>query len=316
MTATVAENALEDLTQDALYAADDPEPGAAPPGIGPDTITAEAPYGYTQDRVSKQWRPKKAPGRPHTPRSAEQIAAEPPPPPPPADEPPAAAPKPPPVTDADVPMPKGGVIARKVDKLYRRAGKILRRLDYDLGQALIECTRADEEDDITAGQAWEALCRDNPRIRAWVLQFTRGGTWQDLIMVHAPLAVALFSKPWILSHIPLMSMIGGFFEADDDDQAGDGGQDLDGDGRAEDLTPGDLEAMADTHSAVMRRAGAGVTLTRIAAKLADGSARPEDLDQLDPDLVAAAQAMAAQGKIPAGLRRNQPKSRPRSKRRH
>lgn len=310
MTTATAETPLEDLTQDSLYASDDAlDPGAATAGgpIGPDTITPEAPYGYTQDRVTKEWRPKKAPGRPHTPKDAEQLAAGPPPPPPPADEPPRTDVKPPPPADEDVPMPKGGTIAKAVDKLYRRAGRIMRHLDRDIGEALIACTHADEEDDITAGQAWEALCRTNPRIRAWVLQFTKGGAWQDLLMVHAPIAIAILSKPWILSHIPFMSIIGEWFAGDDDGQADDddGGQ----------LEPGDLEQIADTHSAVMQRAGAGVTLQRIAAKLADGSARPEDLDQLDPDLVAAAQAMAAKG-VPPGFRRQQPKNRTRAKRRH
>jgi len=316
MTAVTTENP-SGLIDDALYASDPdgpegPETPAETPEepFGPDTITPDAPFGYTRDSSAPGgWRPKKAPGRPRRPRSADEIAAEPPPPRAP-DEAPAQAPKPPPLTDEDVPMPAGGTIAKKINRLYRRAGRVLRKLDEETGVAFLECTRKDEPDDVTVGEAWEQLAKDNPRIRAWLLNLVKGGAWQDLALAHAPIAAAIFMRRWLLDHVPFMGMVAAWFERDDDDQDdGDGG----GRGGAGLLQAADVEAMAGVHADVMRRAGSGVTIKRLAAKLADGSASIDDLDQLDPGLVAAAQKLAASG-VPPGFRRHQPKNRPRSKR--
>lgn len=318
---TTATDEEIDLSNDDFYGPDVPGPGpdpghtapsSAPPG--PDTITDEAPYGYTQDRKTGTWRPKLSPGRPRTPKSPAELAAEPPPPPPAADEAP-GPPRPPAApTDDDVPMPRGGTIAKGVDRFYRRVGRIVRHMDYDIGQAIIATTRAEEPDDITVGQAWETLCRDNVRIRWFVLSFLKGGAWQDLAMAHGPIVAAIFAKEWVLKHLPIINMLGAWFERDTDDD----GQ-ADDDGRGPRLERGDIEAMAAAADESMRqaagRAGAGVTISRLAAKLADGSASPDDLEHLDPELVKAATAMAQKG-VPPGFRRQQPKNRSRAKRRH
>jgi hypothetical protein len=314
---TIATEPGFDLADDALYAADpdapeDAEEAPADGQLGPDIITPEAPFGYTRDRSAPGgWRPKKAPGRPRLPRTPEEIAAEPPPPRTP-DEPPRQGAKPLPPADEDVPMPAGGTIARKVNKFYRRAGRVLKNLDEEVGVAFIECTRKEDADDVTVGEAWEALAKDNPRIRAWLLNFVKGGTWQDLALAHASIAAAIFMRRWLLEHIPFMGMVASWFERDEDDQADD--SEDGGRGAAELLEAADVEAMAGVHSDVMRRAGSNVTIKRMAAKLADGSASLADLEHLDPELVAAAQKMASQG-VPPGLRRHQPKSTTRRKRR-
>jgi len=306
-----------DLANDDLYAPDAAEDaaGGAPFEPGPDTITDEAPFGYTRDPAAPGgWRPKKAAGRPRIPRSAAELAAEPEPEPRPPDEAPRPGSGPAPLADDDVPMPKGGTIARQANRLYRRVGRVVRKLDYDIGTAIIECTKAEEPDDVTVGQAWEELCRTNVRIRRFVLGFLKGGAWQDLAMAHAPIVAAIFAKEWVLKHIPFFDLIAGWFERDDDD----GGQ-ADDDDRPT-LEPGDLAAMRDVTEATMRqaaeRAGGGVTIQRLARKLADGSATEEDLEHLDPNLVAAAQSLAHKG-VPPGFRRQQPKrGGSRAKRRH
>ncbi len=305
MTAIIEENP----TDDALYADEPATEAAAAAEPGPDDVTAAAPYGWTRDRATGLMRPKLAPGRPRAPRTPEELADEPEPPPRPHDEPPAQDRKPLPPTDDDVPMPAGGVIAKKVNRLYRRIGRALRKLDDEIGTAFLEVTRKEDPDDVTAGEAWENLAKDNPRIRAWILNAIKGGAWQDLIFAHGAIAMAIFTKRWILEHIPIIGMAASWFERDDDD-----GQAGDDDGQAEQLEPADVQAMADTSAAIMRRAGSNVTIKRMAAKLADGSASLEDLEHLDPELVAAAQSMAARG-LPPGLRR-QPQKRSRAKRRH
>lgn len=311
-----------DLANDDFYGPDvpktGPDPGHPPPeqaGPGPDTITDKAPYGYTQDRRTGQWRPKLSPGRPRTPKSPAELAAEPPPELPAPDEAP-GPPRPPAApTDDDVPMPRGGTIAKGVNRLYRRIGRIARAMDHDIGQAIIASTRAEDPDDVTVGDAWENLCRGNVRIRAFVLNALKGGAWQDLAMAHGPIVAAIFAKEWVINHLPVINMLAGWF-AHDDDQDGD---DQDGDDRGPRLEAADIRAMAATAEDSLRkaagRAGAGVTISRLAAKLADGSASPADLEHLDPELVKAATAMAQRG-IPPGFRRQQPKTRSRAKRRH
>jgi hypothetical protein len=288
---TVTDTGAElDPTADEFFTADAPdglEPAAAdgPPPDDPD----HAPYGWTRDRETHDWRPKKTPGRPRAtpPPSAEDVAAA------PVIEHPEDTPPPPrgrkrrspPPTDATVPMPKGGVIARGVDRLYRRAGRMIRILDDEIGLAVIECSRPDPEDPDapTAGQAWEALARDNPRVRAWLLGLLKGGTWQDLIMVHAPIALALFTRDWVRRLIPgaVLERAAESMLVPDPEDAGP--DDL----RPEDV--GDMQRAAEAHA------------QRIAAKMGV---------KVPPNVAAAAMAQAERmqqaREAPEAFRRQQP----------
>jgi len=237
MTAVIEESTGINLADDALYADDDDEPGEVPGQDAPPASSADAPYGYTLDRETREWRPKKRPGRPKVPASAEELAGQ-----PPVDRPADRAPgrgksaRPP---AEEVPMPAGGVIARGVNKLYRRAGKVVRAMDYDIGTAIIECTHKEDEDDLTVGEAWEALCKSNPRIRRFVLSCLKGGAWSDLIMAHAPIAMAIAMKPAILRFLP-SRLIESVAEPDDDTPEGEG--DLPGGMTAADAA--EMEALA------------------------------------------------------------------------
>lgn len=299
MTVTAEDTDL-DPTADEYFGADVPddlEPPAAdgPPPEDPD----RAPYGWTRDTKTHQWRPKKSPGRPKhaPPPGPEEVAAAPPinrpedaPPPPRSRKRRGPAP-----TDESVPMPKGGVIARGVDRLYRRAGRMIRILDDEIGLAVIECSRPDPEDPDapTAGQAWEALAKDNPRVRAWLLGLLKGGTWQDLIMVHAPIALALFTRDWVRRLIPgavLERAAESMLVPDPEDATEDS------------LTPEDVDDMqraAEAHA------------QRIASKMGV---------KVPPNVAAAAmrqaEAMQARAEAPEAFRRQQPtKSGSRAKRR-
>lgn len=312
MTVTAEDNAAEiDLAGDVLFAEDPPSEDVS---AGQESAQ-DIPDGYVRDRDTGEIRPRKRPGRrpkPVTPPDETELAAA-----APIEPEPDTAPKPPgkhrrffAIPDGpaeEIPMPRGGVIAKGVDRLYRRAGKIIRAADYDIGQAVIECTRREDDDDQTVGEAWEAVARNNPRIRRYLLTAVSGGDWADLVMAHAPVGMAIVMKPAISrmiipqaddkGNLQQPGIIGravqSFLEPDEDSADGD-------------LLPEDAEEIASVANAQMERmadrvarsmtpqqkAAAERAMSRMAAGLSPGD---------DPD-------------IPAALRRQQPKHRSRSAR--
>lgn len=261
-------------------------------------VDPAAPWGWTTDPVTKERRPKKAPGRPRNQPTAEELAAK-----PPIEREGDRAPerpagyKPPPAEPTVVPMPRGGVIAKGVNKLYRRAGKMIRAVDDDIGEAFIYCTRVDtevaeDERELTVGEAWEQLARSNPRIRAFVLRIIAGGDVGDLVMAHAPIGVALFMKPWIQRFINPERLIESMTEADEEEEEGTAAAGLTG----EDVK--DMQELAMRQARQMaRRAGVHVTEAEVQAAAAK-----------------AVQMGVAGDGLPAGLRRQQPKKQTRAQR--
>ena len=257
---------------------------------------AEAPYGWIRDRRTGQLRPRIKPGRPKIPPGPDDI---------PSDQPvsraddkaPAAGGNRPAAPADDVPMPRGGIIAKGVNKLYRRAGRIVRAMDHDIGSAIIACTRTDPDDpddDLTVGEAWEALAKTNPRIRRFLLKAVAGGAWGDLVMAHAPIGIAIAMKPAILRLIPFDRLIASMAEPDDDTPEGEGG--LPGGMTESDF--GEMRDLAQQQAAKMA-ARLGMTVS------------PEEM----AEAAAAAQARFEGGDIPAAFRRSQPRTRSRAQRR-
>lgn len=205
-------------------------PAVQEPDNGP---SDGAPFGWMTDPATGERRPKKRPGRrPKAARppagkspSMEELqalgalseASE--------DTAPGAppkgrgrrAPKPAP----DLPPFRAGVIAKGMNGLYRRAGRIIRIWDPDIGSAVIACTQAEDDDDSTVGDAWENLAKTNPRIRAFLLKMLTGGAWTQLVMAHAPIFMAIAMKDGIRERIPFMGMADAFLT--DDDETGAGG---------------------------------------------------------------------------------------------
>lgn len=125
-----------------------------------------------------------------------------------------------------VPPYKAGVIATGVNRLYRRAGKIVRAMDADIGEAIIQSARntADPgEPDDSVGAAWDELAKTNPRVRKFLLKCVSGGAWGQLVMAHAPIAMAIVMKPAILKLIPFNKLIKSMAEPDEDTPEGEGG---------------------------------------------------------------------------------------------
>lgn len=205
----------------------------------------DAPYGYTTDPDGTR-RPKKAAGRPRKPPAIEELKEQ---REVTADSDPASQgsgegdrapdttrrqrkrgmqrdPKP----EKPVPQFREGVIAKGVNKLYRRGGKIIRVMDPEIGQAIISITIKDtlpdgrpDPEDITVGEAWEELARTNPRIRRFLMKIIAGGAWGQLFMAHAPVLMAVLMKDAIRKRIPFMAFIESLAEPDDDTPDGEGG---------------------------------------------------------------------------------------------
>ena len=203
----------------------------------------EAPYGWTTDPKTGERRPKKTAGRPRKSPTIDELKAQ------KAED--GAGDVPDPAGDqapdekkrsgwqlggskakpgaAPVPaMPREGYIAERVNKLYRRAGRFVRQMDVEIGLAIIEVTRPDvledgspDPDSLTVGQAWEEVCRVNPRVRRIVLRLIRGGAYGQLVMAHAPIALAILMKESVQQHLPFEQMVRAFvmwFMPDDEDQ--------------------------------------------------------------------------------------------------
>lgn len=197
----------------------------------------EAPYGYTTDEDGTR-RPKKTLGRPRKSPSLEELKAEREAAaasapagsgPPPGDRAPAGGrmrrQKP---TQGAKPEPgkpvvqfREGVIAKGMNKTYRKAGKMIRVADRDIGQAFIDITKKEDDDDVTVGEAWEELARANPRIRAFLMRMIAGGAAGQVFMCHAPILLAVLMKDRIRKHIPFMGLMEAFLTADTED-GGDG----------------------------------------------------------------------------------------------
>ncbi len=213
----------------------------------PDLPTEDAPYGWTRDPASGEWRPKKTQGRRKT-APADGPAAAPPAPgrTPSLEELKAAGPQP---RGEDVPPAHGhthpktdffrkperpaklrtepapapivpfraGPIAKGMNKLYRKAGKILRFWDPVLGQAVIECTYKDEDDQdaSTVGEAWEELARVNPRIRGALLKLVSGGAVAGLIAAHLPIILAICMKESVQRKLPILKLLGVLLDDED-----------------------------------------------------------------------------------------------------
>jgi hypothetical protein len=293
MTATITENYDAGTGPDDFLIADEPPEPEVTAG------QEDAPYGWTRDRQSGELRPKRSPGRPKTPPAADEVTAGP--------EVSRAADRPPGAPSRTLPwftgrapgsspaaepvMPKGGVIAAGVNKLYRRAGKILRVFDPEMGAAFIACTRrdtGDDADELTVGEAWENLCRTNPRVRRFVLKAIAGGAAGDLIMAHAPIGIAFMMKPLVQKLIPFERLISSVAEPDDDTPDGEG--DLPGGMTAADF--GEMQAAAEQQA---RRMAERMGMTVSEEELAEASAK-------------------AAGQMPPAFRRQQPNRQSRASR--
>jgi hypothetical protein len=229
--------------------------GAAGQDAKPVSDADEAPYGWTRDESTGEMRPKKSPGRPRKSPSLDDLKVR--------KEADAAAEAEAPAVDRPPAAPKGrrrsragkgagpdrpappvpqhlrseGAIAKGVNQLYRKAGKLVRVMDQDVGQALIDITRAEDPEDVTVGDAWEQLARTNPRVKAFLMRALAGGAWSGLVAVHAPVLMALLMKDAIRKRIPFARLAMAMVDDSDGEPAPAEGTPMGG------LRPEDMAAM-------------------------------------------------------------------------
>jgi hypothetical protein len=115
---------------------------------------------------------------------------------------------------ADVPPFRAGPIAKGINKLYARAGKIVRVVRPDIGEAIIACTRKESDDDLTVGEAWEEVAKINPRWRGILLKLVTGGAWGQVFAAHAPIALAILMMDSIRSKVPFPDLVDAFLDTD------------------------------------------------------------------------------------------------------
>lgn len=247
------------------------EPVSPPVLPGAEVTPEEAPYGYMTDPVTGETRPRKRPGRRS--KSAKLPLGKSPTveelqtlgslPEGEEDQAPGAPPKgrrkASMKTEASLPPFRAGVIAKGINKLYRRAGRIIRLFDNDIGVAVIATTHADPDDDdpTTVGDAWENLARTNPRIRAFLLKLVTGGAWSAVFEAHMPILLAIVMKDGIRSRLPLMGLMESFLT---DEPDGDDGE-LQPSGLAQmmgGISPDDMAQMIQMGQMMMGQAAANV----------------------------------------------------------
>lgn len=211
-------------------------------GLDPNGPSEGAPYGWMTDPDTGERRAKKRPGRQRRAPEPEPATAE------------LVSPAPEPETDrtpiertedrapagprrgrgkrrgsasADVPREtepatmapfRAGPIAKGMNKLYRKAGKLVSVVNPTVGQALIEITRKDDEDDTTVGEAWEELARTNPRVRAFLLKLMGGAGWSQLFMCHLPVLLAVAVQTGLIERLGFGGLIS--LMSDDEEPAG------------------------------------------------------------------------------------------------
>ena len=204
------------------------EPNEPPPVA---EESQEAPYGWVTDAKTGQKRPRKRPGRrpkdvsPPGGKSPalEDLqalgslpeASEDAPPAPPAKESRKFARMK--AEPAPLPPFRAGVISKGINSLYRRAGRIIRIWDMEIGTAVVACTKAEDPDDLTVGEAWENLAKTNPRIRAFLLRVIEGGAMTQVFTAHLPILLAIVMKDGIRRRIPILKLADSFLQDDGDD---------------------------------------------------------------------------------------------------
>lgn len=189
-----------------------PRDGGASPVEVPEPAPSAAAEGAEDERIPLERTEDRAPSRE---RQRQRGRAR-------AKAPSAAAlvhvPKPP---KESIPF-RAGPIAKGMNKFYRRIGKIIKIANKPLGQAFIEITRKEDEDDVTVGEAWEELARVHPAIRGALMKAVTGGAVGGLIFAHLPILVAVLMLEPIATRFPLGQFLLLLLELDDDEEDEDG----------------------------------------------------------------------------------------------
>jgi hypothetical protein len=67
-----------------------------------------------------------------------------------------------------------------ITALYGQVGNVVAYVAYPLGQAIVQQAGP-------AGEAWDAVAKQNPTVRKWLLNMTKTGAWGELFAAHLPI---------------------------------------------------------------------------------------------------------------------------------
>lgn len=120
----------------------------------------------------------------------------------------------------DVPPFRAGPIAKGMNRLYAKAGRLIKALGYSaFGEVIISITRKESDDDETVGEAWEALAQVSPAWRARLLKLVTGGAAGRVLMAHLPIVLALLMLDPVKRRMPFGGLVDAVF-GDDEPAAG------------------------------------------------------------------------------------------------
>jgi len=158
----------------------------------------------------------------------------------------------PPAAPVDVPPFRAGPIAKGMNRLYAKAGRVVKVLGSPrIGDVIISMTRKESDDDDTVGEAWEALAQVSPVWRARLLKICSGGAGGRVVMAHMPLLLAIVMLDSVRKRIPFA----GIAEAVLSDDETPAGPDAAGEPSFEDLAA--MAAMAQNMMGPMAAMFAG-----------------------------------------------------------
>ncbi len=126
-----------------------------------------------------------------------------------------------------------------------------------IGSAIIATTQAEEEGDLTVGDAWEDLAKTNPRIRGALMKLVVGGAWSGLFEAHIPIFLAIAMTDGIRQRIPFMGLAETLLTDEPEEAGGEGmpsglAQMMGG------ISPDDMAQMMATAQMMMGQAAAHV----------------------------------------------------------
>jgi len=128
----------------------------------------------------------------------------------------------PPKAPVDVPPFRSGPIAKGMNRIYAKTGRLLKMANPMVGEAFISITRKESEDDETIGEAWEALAQTDPVWRARLLKLCSGGAYGRIVIAHLPILMALMALEPVKKRIPfgriVEALLGG--DATEPEQSG------------------------------------------------------------------------------------------------
>ena len=138
--------------------------------------------------------------------------------------------------DSKAPPYRQGMFVVPIEKLYRKAGKLVKAFDVPVGTVIIEQARE-------CAEAWDDLARRNPAIRAFLARLTTTSAWSEVFMAHLPILLAIVLRDNIRTKIQEKFPSFNMFDAMAPEPAPNGSGPVDVDSLLAGLTPADMQTM-------------------------------------------------------------------------